>query len=360
MLLDETVFTIGPNSSMVIDKFVYDPGTREGEVKAKILKGTFRFVTGKIAHKKPANMTVELPSGTIGIRGTMVIGHSDGNSSTAALMGPGANNNAGYAGGGFFMQNQSGGQTFQTDINTPGFGATIPGSGQPPSGAFLVGSDLLNQWSNELNPSSGGNDNGTGGGGSATDQSGQSTAGGGDSAGQLGQINGLSGDLQQQSDQMAQYIADNNVSGVLNGIATYDQLRTLSSQNSGTAHWEQQNVPMTFGGGSYAFYYDINFSNRSVGGGNSRVEGSYGLGTPTNFTFSLEERSFASGSGNAKFDYPMSGGIYGNVSVSLNNQNGIIADTASHEVKITNSTGTVLASGSGTTGSMQAEASGGA
>ncbi|MDD5671699.1 MAG: FecR domain-containing protein, partial [Candidatus Omnitrophica bacterium] len=53
LLLDETVFTIGPNSAMVIDKFVYDPANHNGEIKAKIVKGTFRFVTGQIAHKKP-------------------------------------------------------------------------------------------------------------------------------------------------------------------------------------------------------------------------------------------------------------------------------------------------------------------
>ncbi|HOW89553.1 MAG TPA: hypothetical protein PL037_04665, partial [Elusimicrobiales bacterium] len=32
MLLDETVFTIGPNSDMVLDEFVYDPATSAGKV----------------------------------------------------------------------------------------------------------------------------------------------------------------------------------------------------------------------------------------------------------------------------------------------------------------------------------------
>src|SRR5258708_4230703 len=47
LLLDETVFTIGPNSSMVLDSFIYDPNGAS-KLSARILKGVFRFVTGKI------------------------------------------------------------------------------------------------------------------------------------------------------------------------------------------------------------------------------------------------------------------------------------------------------------------------
>src|SRR5437016_1390721 len=38
-LLDDTSFTIGPNSSMVIDEFVYDSGAQAGKVSASILEG---------------------------------------------------------------------------------------------------------------------------------------------------------------------------------------------------------------------------------------------------------------------------------------------------------------------------------
>ncbi|MBI5629884.1 MAG: FecR domain-containing protein [Elusimicrobia bacterium] len=74
MLLDETVFTLGPNSDMVLDEFVYDPVTDAGKVTARITKGAFRFVSGKIARKKPSNVQIKLPVGTIGIRGTIVVG----------------------------------------------------------------------------------------------------------------------------------------------------------------------------------------------------------------------------------------------------------------------------------------------
>lgn len=74
MLLDETVFTIGPNSEIAIDEFVYDPATDSGKISASIAKGAFRFITGKIARKRPEDMTVRLPTATIGIRGTIVAG----------------------------------------------------------------------------------------------------------------------------------------------------------------------------------------------------------------------------------------------------------------------------------------------
>ena len=60
MLLDETIFTIGPNAAMVIDKFVYDPSTEGGEVTASIVKGAFRFVSGRIAKRNPSDMNLRV------------------------------------------------------------------------------------------------------------------------------------------------------------------------------------------------------------------------------------------------------------------------------------------------------------
>jgi len=70
LLLDETAFTMGPNSDMVLDEFVYDSNTNSEKIAASVSKGIFRWVTGKAARKDPANMKVKLPVGIIGIRGT--------------------------------------------------------------------------------------------------------------------------------------------------------------------------------------------------------------------------------------------------------------------------------------------------
>ncbi|WP_081944431.1 FecR family protein [Thalassospira australica] len=71
LLLDETVFTIGPNSDIAIDEFVYDPASGDGRIVADMARGVMRFVTGKIPLNNPSSMDINLPVGSIGIRGTI-------------------------------------------------------------------------------------------------------------------------------------------------------------------------------------------------------------------------------------------------------------------------------------------------
>jgi hypothetical protein len=70
LLLDETVFTLGPNSDMVLDEFVYDPSTSVSKIIATITKGVFRFVTGKVKRAESDDSRFRFAYGTIGIRGT--------------------------------------------------------------------------------------------------------------------------------------------------------------------------------------------------------------------------------------------------------------------------------------------------
>lgn len=67
VFLDGTSLTVGPNSALVIDKFVYDPNVKKGEIGLKTAKGVFRLVGGNIS--KTNEITVTTPSATIGIRG---------------------------------------------------------------------------------------------------------------------------------------------------------------------------------------------------------------------------------------------------------------------------------------------------
>lgn len=70
-LPDDTTFTIGPNSDIAIDSFVYDPDNTPKKVIANMSKGVFRWVTGKTKPlKDPAEMKVKLPVMAVGIRGT--------------------------------------------------------------------------------------------------------------------------------------------------------------------------------------------------------------------------------------------------------------------------------------------------
>jgi hypothetical protein len=77
---DETLLSIGRNSTMVIDKYAYDPVTREGQVATSILKGTLRFVTGLIGRAHPKAIRITTVNATIGIRGTeFIVEVPDGN-----------------------------------------------------------------------------------------------------------------------------------------------------------------------------------------------------------------------------------------------------------------------------------------
>jgi hypothetical protein len=68
VLLDGSTFTVGPKSSLVIDKFVYNPNTGTGELAASFSKGALRFVGGKLS-KGERGVTVKTPAGTLTVRG---------------------------------------------------------------------------------------------------------------------------------------------------------------------------------------------------------------------------------------------------------------------------------------------------
>ena len=165
MLLDETVFTIGPESEMVVDEFVYDPQTNTGKVSAKITKGVFRFVTGRVARENPADMNVKLPSGTLGVRGTIVAGRVDGQRSLLVLLGEGPENDTGAAPSA--MEGCSAHVCKQ--VRRPGYGLTIEGPGFPPSEPFLVPLPEIDRLTQSVSDPAGYVETATSSGGGGTD-----------------------------------------------------------------------------------------------------------------------------------------------------------------------------------------------
>jgi hypothetical protein len=71
LFVDKTSMTIGPNSDVTIDQYVFDPNTNTGKMAVTVGKGVMRFVGGQISHSGEA--TVNTPSASIGIRGGMAI-----------------------------------------------------------------------------------------------------------------------------------------------------------------------------------------------------------------------------------------------------------------------------------------------
>ncbi len=70
LLADGTTFTIGPNSSLSIDRFVYDPNAGTAEVAATLSRGALRFIGGR-ASKAAGGARLTTPVGTVGIRGAI-------------------------------------------------------------------------------------------------------------------------------------------------------------------------------------------------------------------------------------------------------------------------------------------------
>ena len=83
LLIDGTSFSIGPNSSVTLDKFIYNPETAEGSLEVSS-RGLLRLVGGKVTKKRPA--LIRTNSATVGIRGGITIVPTQGLSTSAAFV----------------------------------------------------------------------------------------------------------------------------------------------------------------------------------------------------------------------------------------------------------------------------------
>ena len=122
LLLDETALTVGEKSELTIDEFIYDPKSKIGKIVSNIKIGTVKVITGEISKKNPDNLEVNVPTGSVGARGTefVVVTESD-EKSTVVLLGPGKKNTLGMVPG---ILNVSDG--FNTvNISTPGFQSVV-------------------------------------------------------------------------------------------------------------------------------------------------------------------------------------------------------------------------------------------
>lgn len=143
LLLDQTVFTLGPLSELKMDEFSYDPETDDGKVRAGMLKGIFRVISGKIAHRKSENMSLDLPAGSVGFRGTNVAGIIDGQKSLIVLLGP-------VGVGRIYVSNVVNGEVVGVDIDAAGNATIIDGPNRAPVPVFPVSEADLARIANAL------------------------------------------------------------------------------------------------------------------------------------------------------------------------------------------------------------------
>ena len=115
LLLDQSTFTIGSDSEVVMDTFIYDPATNDGKIVANVKKGSLKIISGLISKKNPDSLTVNVPEGTLGSRGTEFQTIVSNQKTDTLLIGPGKNNTLGLRPGAVLVGNNLG----QTLLNNP-------------------------------------------------------------------------------------------------------------------------------------------------------------------------------------------------------------------------------------------------
>ncbi len=67
VFVDGSGLTVGANSEVIIDRFVFDPNSSVGDLSVNVAKGAFRFVGGAVSKKR--DVLIRTPTATVGIRG---------------------------------------------------------------------------------------------------------------------------------------------------------------------------------------------------------------------------------------------------------------------------------------------------
>lgn len=112
LFLDNSSLSVAPKSEVKLDKFIYDPNQRTGQVVISATRGVFRFIAGAQDSK---NYTIKTPAATIGVRGTIV--------------------NIAFDGPNVIVQLEEGSAWITTpdgheyELTTPGWGFTVAGDG---------------------------------------------------------------------------------------------------------------------------------------------------------------------------------------------------------------------------------------
>jgi hypothetical protein len=71
LFLDQTTLSLAPNTTIVLDRFVFDPNRGSGEIGLQLTEGALRFIGGTLSRQQDA--VIVTPTSTIGIRGSSAL-----------------------------------------------------------------------------------------------------------------------------------------------------------------------------------------------------------------------------------------------------------------------------------------------
>ena len=145
LLLDQSTFTIGEDSEVVMDTFVFDPSTNDGKIVASVKQGSLKVISGLISKNNPDNLTVEVPEGTLGSRGTEFQTIVSQGKTDTLLIGPGKNNTLGMRPGAVLVGNNLG----QTLLDNP-YSMTSMTKGKAPGQAKKITKNQLKKFNKKM------------------------------------------------------------------------------------------------------------------------------------------------------------------------------------------------------------------
>jgi hypothetical protein len=67
---DNSLLSVGPNSTLAVNKFSFNSSTHEGQFDASLQRGTLAVVSGKMVKQSPDAMRIRTPASILGVRGT--------------------------------------------------------------------------------------------------------------------------------------------------------------------------------------------------------------------------------------------------------------------------------------------------
>jgi hypothetical protein len=131
LFLDQSTMTVGPNSDVTIDQFVFNPAAGTGTMALTATKGVLRLVGGTLT-KQEAPLSVRTTIATIALRGgVMVADVHEGNSLDVVFL----------FGKELTVTGRNG---VSQKITQPGFAISVPGAGASPSQPFRAPPGVLN------------------------------------------------------------------------------------------------------------------------------------------------------------------------------------------------------------------------
>ena len=71
--IDNSRFSLGPDSRLELKQFRFNPTTREGTFVSEIQRGTLAITSGHIAKSDPEAMKVRTPTTILGVQGTKFV-----------------------------------------------------------------------------------------------------------------------------------------------------------------------------------------------------------------------------------------------------------------------------------------------